>query len=115
MTASWKSTAALALGLSAIAFAAQAKDIPYREKVTLEVGQSVVIYGHRGECGQLPTAAEIDLPALTTGTLSVGNAGQRKSKSCKGITPAVEIIFTATSPGREKFEIDGDDFSVRVK
>jgi hypothetical protein len=96
-------------------FAAQAEDIPFVGKINLDVGQSIVIYGHRGECGALPTDADIDLPTLETGTLSIGKAGQRKSKKCNGMTPAVEIIFTATAPGREKFEIDGDDFTARVK
>lgn len=90
-------------------------NIPYEERITLQVGQSAIIYGHRGDCGKLPTSDQIDLPALKTGTLSVGKEGQRRSKKCNGITPALEIIFTATTPGRERFEIDGDDFSVRVK
>jgi hypothetical protein len=109
-------SAAIACCLAALPFAALAENnIKHRENVTLKVGQSAIIYGHRGPCGEMPTSADIDLPSLKTGTLSVGKAGQRNSKSCKGITPAVEIIFTATTPGREKFEIDGDDFSVRVR
>lgn len=104
------------LVLCCLPFAAQADaNIQSKRNTTLSVGQSAVIYGHRGDCGVLPTADQIDLPALETGTLSVGKAGQKKSTKCKGITPAVEIIFTATTPGKEKFEIDGDDFSVRVK
>ena len=90
-------------------------EIKYREKVTLSVGQSVVVHGYRGDCGQAPDPAEIRLPALQTGTLSIGKAGQRSSKRCKGMTPALEIIFTATAPGRETFEVQGDDISVRVK
>jgi hypothetical protein len=102
--------------LCCLPLSAQAENnIPQKERLTLEVGQSAVIYGHRGDCGQLPTADQIELPTLKTGTLSVGQEGQRESRRCGGITPAVEIIFTATTPGRERFEIDGDDFSVRVK
>lgn len=90
-------------------------DIKFREKVTLSVGESVVIYGYRGDCGALPAAGDIDLPSPKTGTLSTGRDGFRQSKRCNGKTPAVEIIFTATTPGREKFEIQGDGISVRVK
>jgi hypothetical protein len=111
LPAAWAALVLCCLPLSALA----ENNIPYEERLTLEVGQSAVIYGHRGDCGQLPTADQIELPALKTGTLSVGEDGQRRSRSCGGLTPAVEIIFTATTPGRERFEIDGDDFSVRVK
>jgi len=90
-------------------------EIKYRERVTVEVGQSVVVYGYRGDCGQLPTAGQVELPTLKTGKLSTGKAGIRTSKRCKGKTPAVEVIFTATTPGRETFELQGDDISVRVK
>jgi hypothetical protein len=102
--------------LLATPLAAQsAKEIKYRENVTLKVGQSVVVYGYRGDCGQLPTSGQVELPTLQTGTLSTGKAGVRNSKRCNGKTPAVEIIFTATTPGREKFELQGDDITVRVK
>lgn len=106
---------ALALSLSPMAALSQAtNDIPYRETLTLSVGQSAVIYGYRGECGQLPGAGEVRVPALSTGTLSIGQPGQRQSRRCGGTTPAVEIIFTATTPGRESFELQGDRIRVRV-
>lgn len=89
--------------------------IGYRERVTLNVGQSAVVYGYRGECGKAPTKAEIQLPALTTGTLSIGKPGFSDSNRCGGLTPAVEIIFTATKAGRESFELRGDKVTVRVK
>jgi hypothetical protein len=100
---------------SASAFAQSENEIEYRERVTLNVGESVVIHGIRGDCGQLPTRGDIELPALTTGTLSVGKEGYRESRRCNGETPAVEVIFTATAPGRERFEIEGDPISVRVR
>jgi hypothetical protein len=108
--------AVLLLTLMAPPLAAQSgPEIKFRDKVTVNVGESVVIYGYRGECGALPADADIDLPSLKTGTLSTGRDGFRQSKRCNGKTPAVEIIFTATTPGREKFEIQGDGITVRVK
>jgi hypothetical protein len=101
--------------LAATPLAAQEVEIKYRERVTLNVGESVVIHGYRGECGALPAPAEIKLPALKTGTLSIGREGVRNSNRCDGKTPAVEIIFTATTPGRETFEVQGDDVTVRVR
>jgi hypothetical protein len=104
------------LALLASPLAAQSgPEIKFRDKVTVSVGDSVVIYGYRGDCGALPAAGDIDLPSLKTGTLSTGRDGFRDSKRCKGKTPAVEIIFTATTPGREKFELQGDGITVRVK
>lgn len=103
------------LALAGPLAAQQGTEIKYRERVTLGTGQSVVVYGIRGDCGKLPTAAQIKLPKLKTGTLSVGKEGFRKSKRCNGNTPAVEVIFTATAPGRETFELQGDSVSVRVK
>lgn len=93
---------------------ALAETIAYKERVSVSVGQSVVVYGYRGDCGQPPASGAIDLPALKTGTLSVGKAGTKNSGTC-GPTPAVEIIFTATTPGRESFEVQGDKITVRVK
>ena len=89
--------------------------IEYRERVTLQVGQSVVVYGYRGECGKAPVANQIALPALATGSLSLGKPGTSNSNTCGGATPAVEIVFTATAPGRESFQLRGDKISVRVK
>ncbi len=101
--------------LAAPVFAQSGNEIDYRERVTVNVGESVVVHSIRGECGQLPTSGDLGLPALTTGTLSIGKEGFRNSRSCNGDTPAVEVIFTATAPGRERFEIDGDPVSVRVR
>ena len=107
--------AALALLCPAPLAAQSLPEIDYRERVTLNVGESVVVYGYRGDCGELPTPDQIKLPTLKTGTLSTGNPGQRMSNRCGGRTPAVEVIFTATTPGRERFELQGDDISVRVR
>ncbi len=74
-----------------------------------------MIYGFRGDCGEPPTSGQLKLPKMKTGKLSVGQEGVRKSKRCNGMTPAVEIIFTATQPGRETVELQGDGISIRVK
>jgi hypothetical protein len=116
MTASWMATAALAISIAAVPFTALAEGtIKYRKSVSLQVGQSVVVHGIRGECGQEPVLSQVKLPRLSTGELSLGKMGVRQSGSCDGLTPAVEVIFTATSAGREKFEVEGDPITVRVK
>lgn len=110
--------ALLTLGLAVflpVAGFAQENVIKYTERVTLAVGQSAVIHGIRGECGQNPVKSEISLPALKTGALSLGKPGVRNSGSCGGPTPAIEVIFTATAKGRESFVVEGDKISVRVK
>ncbi len=107
---------AAVLAVAAVPLSAQSsKRIDYQKSVTVSVGQSVVVHGIRGDCGKLPAKGDITLPALTTGKLSVGAAGIRRSNSCGGDTPAVQVIFTATTPGREKFEVQGDPISVRVR
>jgi hypothetical protein len=116
MRALWMATAVLAFGLSAFPFTAMAETtIKYRKSVTLQVGQSIVVHGIRGECGENPDLAEIVLPKPKTGELSLGKFGVRQSNRCNGKTPAVEVIFTAKTAGREKFEGEGDDITVRVK
>ena len=104
---------ALSLPLLPQAAAAQAAEIPFVGDINLNVGQSVIFYGYVGECGQVP--AQVRLPQLRTGTLSVGAVGQRSSRRCGGMTTAVEIIFTATTPGRENFRINEDRFTARVR
>ena len=117
MKSQWKLAALVGFALSAMPLAAQADtEIDYRERVTLKVGQSVVVYGFRGDCGELPTSDQIDLPVLKTGKLSVGKPGKRGLQALqRDELPAVQIIFTAETEGREKFELQGDDISVRVQ
>jgi len=112
----------IALGLALViaspaapAFAQSSKGIEYDESVSVKVGQSAVIYGFRGDCGKKPKTSEIRLPTLQTGTLSFGKIGQTRSNRCGGLTPAVEIVFTGGSKGRESFELNGDPFIVRVR
>jgi hypothetical protein len=106
---------ALALCTTALpALADTSNQIAYRESLTLKVGEAAVVYGYRGDCGALPVAGQVRVPALKTGALSIGKPGVRESRRCNGITPAYEIIFTATAPGRESFELQGDRIRVVV-
>jgi len=95
--------------------------IKYKSKVNLKVGQAAIIHGRRGECGQLPSQADLkksksDLDAkLTTGSIRFGKQGVRKSGSCGGWTPAYETIFIAEQPGRETIKVHGDKIQFVVK
>ncbi len=101
--------------LATASFADTANDIPHQKSLTLQVGQSAVIYGYRGDCGALPGPGDVKVPALKTGKLSIGKPGQRNSRKCGGVTPAVEIIFTATAPGNDSFKLQGDPIRIKVQ
>lgn len=91
--------------------------VPFKPVVTMKVGDSRPIYAERGDCGKLPRdweMVESDLPTLRTGTFSDGGLARRFSKFCQGLTPARAIVFTATTPGVEEFEIQGDFFKMTV-
>lgn len=106
---------------SSLAFADSSNQIKYQKRVTLKVGQAMVIHGRRGECGKLPTQAELakskaDIEAkLTTGRITFGKQGVRKSGSCGGWTPAYETIFVAETPGKETVKVHGDPVKITVK
>ncbi len=93
--------------------------INFSRTVALKVGQSMVIHGKRGKCGELPQSAEKTLAKLPTdlktGKLRVGELGVRSSRSCNGITPAREVIFDAIQPGSEIIRLYGDDIVVTVE
>ena len=42
------------------AIADSSNKIKYKSKVNLQVGQAMVIHGRRGECGKLPTKADLE-------------------------------------------------------
>lgn len=91
--------------------------VPFNPVVTMKVGDMRPIYAERGDCGKLPRdweMVESDLPSLRTGTFSDGGLARRFSKFCQGLTPARAIVFTATTPGVEEFEIQGDFFKMTV-
>jgi len=91
--------------------------VPFKPVLAMKVGESRPIYAERGDCGKLPRdwpLLEADLPTLGTGTFSDGGLARRYSKFCQGLTPARAIVFTATRPGVEEFEIQGDFFKLTV-
>ncbi|MGX9356758.1 hypothetical protein ACS3SW_16810 [Roseobacteraceae bacterium S113] len=92
--------------------------IPWRNNVVLRVGDTEVIHGARGACGELPESNQIiraSFPkTLRHGELDVGMLGARKSAICGGPTPAVEILYKATSPGVDEFVLYGNQMRVRV-
>ena len=108
--------ATLALSIGPFSLPAFAENlIPYVKNLTIKVGESAVIHGVRGACGQPPKNSQFVAYKLKTGTISYGAQGVRNSKKCGGKTPAVEVIFTATAPGKETFKVEGDTISVKVK
>lgn len=107
--------AALPLGLADPAFAEKPNRVPYKEKVTLKVGEAMVIHGLRGDCGKLPPKSQLKPIKFTTGTVVFGKEGVRKSNSCGGDTPVYEAIFKAETKGKEKIELFGDPISITVK
>jgi hypothetical protein len=90
--------------------------IPFNKKIELQVGQSMIVNGYRGECGKRPDNVNRKKTRATKhGVLSIGKWGVTKSRHCGGLTPAVEIIFKATKPGRETIEVSGSKVKVVVK
>ncbi|WP_436399624.1 hypothetical protein [Roseobacter sp. S98] len=90
--------------------------IPFHTSVDLQVGQSMIVHGYRGECGKRPAKVDKNRTRDTKlGVLSIGKWGVTKSRRCGGWTPAVEIIFTARRKGRETIEVAGENIKVRVR
>ncbi|MBD3814293.1 MAG: hypothetical protein IE917_19130 [Betaproteobacteria bacterium] len=91
--------------------------IEAHEMVTAKVGQSVVVHGSRGRCGEDPPGWEevfAGLPRLSNGVWSDGGVGIRVSRACSGGTPARAVVFTATHPGEERFTLYDDPITIRV-
>lgn len=105
---------AFAAGL--MSSSAMAQNIPFNANVTLRVGQSVVLKGVRGECGQAaPAFKQLNrLPKSSLGRLSDGGAGSTTSRSCGGPTPARAIRFTAQKAGSEQLTIYEDAITITV-
>ena len=91
--------------------------IEAHEMVAAKVGQSVVVHGSRGRCGEQPPDWEEvfqGLPPLSNGVWSDGGVGIRVSRACSGGTPARAVVFTATHPGEERFTLYDDPITIRV-
>ena len=110
------SLAAAVLALLSSQSPTAAQSIPYNASPTVRVGQTVTLKGVRGECGQQPSPFNrlTQLPRPNHGRLSAGKVGTVNSNSCGGPTPALEIRYTGTSPGTERFTIYNDAFTVTV-
>lgn len=101
---------------STAAFADPGNQIPFQKSVELNVGQSMVVHGYRGECGKRPENVDPKRTRATKlGVLSNGKWGVTKSRTCGGWTPAVEIIFTANKKGRETIKVAGENIKIRVR
>ncbi len=89
----------------------------YVRNVSVQVGDTIVIHGARGnDCGDAPaweTTRHL-LPTLVTGTLSDGGLATRYSRQCGGRIPARAIVFTATMAGAEQTSVYGDEIHIRV-
>jgi len=106
--------AAMAFGSAAVADSSN--QIPHNDKLRLKVGQSVIVTGWRGDCGQRPGNVNSARTRDTElGTLSIGRWGVMKSRTCGGNTPAVEIIFTAKKKGRETINVNSNVIQVTVR
>ncbi len=95
-----------------------AKDFPYRQTVSLKVGQSVILKGVRNQCSKdkAPSWGSLTkMPKLKTGVLTDGGTGTMISKTCNGRVAARAIKFKATKPGSEKVNIYKDAFRITVK
>lgn len=90
--------------------------IPAHKSVKLSVGETIVIHGYRGPCGERPGNVDPNRTRATQlGVLSNGKWGVMKSRTCGGMTPAVEILFTAKKKGREVVEIQKTKIRVEVR
>lgn len=111
----WPFALTTALALTATFALAEGQNvIAYQPKLTLHVGESAVVHGVRGDCGQLPKSKKLKSRFLSNGKITYGKKGVRMSETCKGLTPAVEVVFVATKPGESKFEISNDIIRVTV-
>lgn len=89
-------------------------EIQFYRNVTVKVGESVVIHGMRSDCGQVPDRVNWTDGQTQLGTLTLGKPGVRRSRSCGGMTPAIEVVFTAKTVGGEDVTIFGDTISIIV-
>lgn len=97
---------------------ALAQNIPYRPNVTLQVGESIILKGVRGnDCGAAPMWNHIAgrMPRSKLGRLSDGGRGVTDSGSCGKRVPARAVKFTAQRAGSERIVVFDDPISITVK
>lgn len=104
--------------LTVLAQDREAADVEYRQAVSVNVGEAVVVHGARGSCHEDPPTWEkvrAKLPALELGFWSDGAVGTRYSRKCGGPTPARGIVFNATRSGQAEVTVFGDPVKIEVK
>ena len=92
-------------------------DVEYRKAVSLKAGESIVVHGARGKCGEDPPDWEkvlSKLPELEIGHWSEGDVGTRYSRKCGGPTPARGIVLNATKSGQAEVTLFGDPVKIEV-
>lgn len=93
-----------------------ANEITLKKKVTIRIGQSIVVKGVRPNGCDNPTPpTSLKLPKTSLGTFSTGKTGITKSRRCGRKVPAREVVFTAKQKGKETFEIYLDKITITVK
>lgn len=119
MRSSLAAAAVLASAALFVAGAAKAEQFGYKRDVSMKVGQTVVLKGVRADCAaKAPlTWAKIrgNLPKSKLGTFSDGGVGTTRSNACKGVVPARGVRFTATTAGREAFNVYNDPIVLSVR
>ncbi len=98
-------------------FAADAHNkILLLRSIEINVEQSMIVHGFRGQCGERPTNVDPNRTRNTKlGILRNGRWGVTNSRKRGGWTPAVEITFEARRKGRETIKVAGVEIQVRVK
>ncbi|MCC0020216.1 MAG: hypothetical protein H6888_03975 [Nitratireductor sp.] len=108
----------LALSL-AIASPALAEMIPYNPRISMKVGQTVVLKGIRSACdgNRAPNfhALSSRFPRIVLGKFKDGGTGTMESRNCGKEVPARKILFTATKKGHAKFNLYQDEFDISIR
>lgn len=95
----------------------EAKHISPLTNVSLEVGESVIVHGAIDQCRKDSlrwSDVSLQVPNSKTGFFSNGGYGVIDSKRCGGITPALQIRFTANQTGSERLIVAGDPVNIVV-
>lgn len=113
--------AALLVMVSAsIALAGSDNRVPYREKVSVRVGESIVIHGLRGDCGKYPVKSKNSgngkaIRRYRGREDSSREKGDAEKSELRGSHTCCRGYFCAQKKGRTKIKLFGDPVSIRVK
>lgn len=109
---------AVSFSLTLFASASLAQTIPYKRNVTLNVGESIILKGVRGnDCETAPSWGHISdrMPRSKLGRLSNGGTGFVNSNACGKRVPGRAVKFTAQRSGSEQIVVFNDPISITVK